>query len=246
MQSQRLKFSLRGVLSLIGIFLLIIFCAMAILIFNNLKSVEQNVLNLREQVNTATNKIQDITKTSKTSTEMFLAVTKEWQDYKNEEFNFQFKGPADWGKFVLVGADDIFQAKSEILPVGKSLVGSFEQLTAFGLRLNIKTYNSNDGQPQWASMEVRNALVKSVVGGCGEELFEKLKNLKLGELRNCSIKENIFGQKYLIYHYVNKADDQVTDVSVAVYPRDNFSINITLPVSLTEECNYFLQSVVFL
>ncbi len=240
MSKKQLKFSFRGVLLLIAVFLFVVFLFAAFFIYKNLKSVEQNVLNLREQMHSTNTKLQDFAQPKLNRTDIFKEMTKDWEAYQNEAFGFQLKHPVKWGKIIFEQFSGVTESAS------KNYLAFFPDIKDSGLAIKLIAYDSDDSIEKLATVDVKNALWQTNVGECKDVLFQKIKELKVGEIRNCFIRENIYGQRFLMYRYVQKKDDKVEENLIAVFPRDSYYLQVKLPDVYAEEIDYFLESIIFL
>ena len=113
----------------------------------------------------------------------------------------------------------------------------------------VATYNfSLTGEIHFASPGTKEILDKNAVGECANDLFEEIKVLDIGEIRNCYVRDNILSQKFIIYRHFKKLEQDNSEINqlVGVYPRDNYYLKIGLSGGLTPELEYFLESIVFL
>jgi hypothetical protein len=240
MSKKQLKFSFRGVLLLCSVFVGLLFLVAAFFVYNNLKSVEQNVLNLREQMRSTTSKLNDFSQPKLNQVEIFKEMTKDWEKYFNESFSFQLKHPTAWGKLA-------FTSPAVVNNVGdQKNIALFENLKDSGLVISILKYEAFDDSYKFASPDVKNALWQNKVGECQDGLFQKITELKVGDVRNCFVRENIYSQRFLFYRYVQKVDNQIVEKLIAVFPRDNYYLKVELPDAYSEELEYFLESIIFL
>lgn len=84
------KFSFKGVLLLATVFLFVVLLCLTVFVYRNLKGVEQNVLNLKEQLKTANQKLQNSDKTKLDPQELFDLATKDWAKYENFDRGLKF------------------------------------------------------------------------------------------------------------------------------------------------------------
>lgn len=238
--SNKKLFSIWGIL-LIVLVVAFLFCLIfASNIYRDLKKMEQSVYNLHGQLEAASLQLNRLNAAGNSLAEkaaQFTEATKNWTVYQNDKFDWQLKSPASWGNL------DFRSDSSE-----KLLKGFFTEDNQ-EIELFLQTYDTKelkDFSP-FASLAMQKSLLEAQVGECANELFEKIKDLNIGEIRNCAIQSNILTQKFIIYRYVRYVDNKVSvDQLIAVFPRDDYYIALKLPDNFSSEIEYFIQSVVFL
>ncbi len=229
--------------------LLVFFLMFSAYIYFDIKKVEQGVFNLYQQMKTTNDKITQFSVSDEEVAQKsmkFTEATKQWRIYQNSDHLFQFKSPANWGSFIFETRDD----KKVEYYSGQRLYGGFTNAASSNsLDLMLVTYDfSLPSKIDYASREVQQAVEKSEDGECPHDLFESLKKLNIGEIRNCYVQENILNQKFIVFHYVQVLPDiaGINDEVIAVCPRGDYYIKIDLPNEISPEIEYFIQSVVFL
>lgn len=239
----------RGIIVIVLLALFILFIVFAAYIYFDIKKVEQGVYNLYQQIKVTNNKIDQFSVADEETAEQamkFTEATKNWPIYQNSDYHFQFKSPAGWGNFILEKKDDKAKTPFE----GERWFGRFYNLSAESDRkVVIATYNfSLAGENRFAEPGMKDSLAKNEVGECGNELFEKIKALNIGEIRNCYVKNNILNQRFIIYRYFKPADQAVPAINrlVGVYPLAHYYLTVDLSGGLAAETEYFIKSIVFL
>ena len=72
------------------------------------------------------------------------------------------------------------------------------------------------------------------------------KSLNIGEIRNCTVKENSVKQKYVYFRYVETSvENGVKAKGVELFPMKDFYAAVMLPSQLDEDETNFIQSFVF-
>ena len=218
----------------------------SIKVYFNLNNIEQNVFNLYQQMKVTNSKIDVIATVGDDLSEMskkFSEATKNWEIYQNAEYNFQMKYPHNWGNVFFTVVENAETIK-------KGLNGDFDKSdNEMDLQIRIRSYDFGNYEQEliYASSEVGNNLQSGSIGECNDDIFYSLKRLNIGEIRNCVVKENILGQKYLVYRYILINNEKVAARGlVAVYPRESYYFLVTLPENDNTDLEYFLQSVAFL
>lgn len=234
-----IKFSWQGILAIIIAVVFVLSLIFGNLIYQDLKNVEQNIFNLYQQVRNTNTKIDQFNIGSEKEAQQsmkFSEITKNWQVYQNEEFNFQMKSPASWGSLqfqLSPQKDGAVTANFPSYRDGKTVVLTFLK------------YNESAGK--FASLAVRDELVKESVGECSNNLFNQLKILGKGEIRNCFVRENILKQKFIVYRRVEQVSkDKIFDEHLAVFPRNDYYLAVRLSEAIEAEVDYFIQSIVFI
>jgi hypothetical protein len=233
-----------GVLIIVLIILVGIFFGVAVSMYNNLKMTQSSVFNLYNEVKTANKKIDKFSFTGEESAQkskQFTEATKNWQIYQNEEFHFQFKHPVSWGELEFTTVVDSSRETD-----GKMYITSFNK-TVHGKSLNMEIAEYDyflDDEVVIVNRDIVNRLTESQAGVCHDDLFNKLESTGLGEVRNCYVYENILGQKFLVYLFLEP--HMSFSQLFVVYPRDSYYIKMVLPESDNSELEYFIQSLVFL
>jgi len=240
------KFSLTGVLVILLLAVAVVFLFYAFYIFNDLQKVRQDVVNLYNEFKVASGKIDKFGLSEENSAEKsmkFTEATKNWQIYQNDDYHFQLKNPASFGDLTVVQND---RQNKQLGIVGQSLTAKFSKMYDSALAAHVVTYNyANPQGAVWlADKSVFDELNKSASGECASSLFDALKTLSAGEIRNCFVYENILSQKYVIYRLVN--NEKKINTLEAVFPRETFYVAFDLAGSLDSQMDYLLQSVVFL
>ncbi|HMB26141.1 MAG TPA: hypothetical protein VKP03_01865 [Patescibacteria group bacterium] len=236
------RFNYKGVLFIISIVLVAAILALIYFMYTDLKKVEQGIFNLDQQLESTVEKIDysGIGEQNAEKSLQFSEATKQWKIYQNENFHFQFKYPAGWGYFDL---RDLSENDEKIFS-DQRFIGNFSLLER-RLKLRLSTYNMSETEEKKFANEKVNQIVKdSETGECGNELFFELESLGLGEVRNCFVRENILGQRFLVFRYYNSITEESN--KVAVYPRDYFYLKLNMAEKSEAEENYFIQSIVFL
>lgn len=244
---REVKFSWRGVLVII---LLVIFGAFLVFgsfIYEDLKQVEENIYNLYQQVKTTNSKIDKFNVADEDAAKQamkFTEATKNWQVYQNDELGFQLKSPASWGTLEFetpVGSKEYQSIGNRAVT---ALFSYFKNPPA--LVMNFIDYQTVAKDEKFADSTVKDIIANEPIGECSNELFEGLKKLNIGEIRNCFVKENILNQKFITYRHVRYDDKkQLVDEHLAVYARDKYYLAVQLPRELTDEFEYFIESIVF-
>ncbi len=242
---KRIKFNLIGI---ILVFLLAVFVFVLLFVsymYQDLKSVQQGVFNLTEEVKITNDKIDQFSITDEQTAQKslkFTEATKKWDIYQNSEYKFQFKNPLPWGSFSLLASYN--EGDHEPSSVQGLFAGASK---SEALSLVLIDYDKFQGV-NYASHEVEQYLVQSSLGECNIEIFAALKKLNLGEIRNCFVRENILNQKYLVYRYYKDYDvfGAAKNNLVMVYPRENFYVYSFLKDDVSAEVDYFIQSLVFM
>jgi len=226
----------------------VLFGALLILLnylYRDVKKVETAMNNLHEQLQNANSKLQKIdagNAVSKSAGEKFAESTKTWQEYVDQSFGFKFKSPLGWGN-VEFKEQGVETAVAE--SPGKFLIGKFNFKPQSDLSVEIKTNDNLLGQ-SFSNESVRIELAAANVGDCSAKMFTALKTLALGEIRNCTIKENSVFQKYISFRFVEIAKDkQEIDKSVALFLMKDFYTVIFLPAQITDDETNFIRSFVF-
>jgi hypothetical protein len=221
--------------------LLLLAAIFSVYIYKDLKRVEQSVYNIYQEIKTTNGKIEKysaLDEQSAQNTVKFTEATKNWQIYQNDDFHFQMKSPASWGQFNFnlrnVDAED-----NVIYSMGKfHLLGE----SPF-LQLELANYDFNqEGFKPLSSQSLFQTVLRNQTTECENQVFDDLKQLNVGEVRNCYVRENILNQKFLIFRLVN----ETTGSLLAVYPRENYYLKVDLPDEINAEVDYFIQSLVFL
>jgi len=243
------RFSIQGVTIIVLLALFVLFVIFIAYIYFDIKKVEQGVYNLYQQVKATNNKIEQFSVAEEENAQramQFTEATKNWPIYQNGDYHFQFKSPAGWGNFILEKKDD--QKNTPF--VGERLFGRFLNLNANGAgSLMVATYNfSLLGESHFASPGIKDILDKNAVGECGNDLFDKVNALNIGEIRNCFVRDNILNQKFIVYRQYKKSEPANSEINrlVGVYPRGHYYLRIDLSDGLTPELEYFIESIVFL
>ena len=246
--SKKNKFSLSGILILVGLVFVICFFVVMVFVYQDLKTVESNVHNLYNQVRTQNVKIdqfgvvdEDLARQSM----LFSEATKNWQSYQNNEFGFQLKNPVSWGN-----VESAIAKEDGLNYVGQRLQGSFDKFSDGYLNFEAESYDFIDqnilGLNKFATKDLHQELLLNKTGECNHETFEALKKLELGEIRNCHVRENILKQKFIVYRYVIMSEGSLLNQLVSVYPREDFYLKVNLPNEVLDEIDYFIQSIVFM
>ncbi|MBU1131858.1 hypothetical protein KKC32_01210 [Patescibacteria group bacterium] len=246
MRKEKFEFSFRIPILITLVIVFTSFLVCASFIYTNLKKVEQNVLNLHEQVRFTNDRIENFGLADDSTAERsvkFSEATKNWQMYQNEEFGFQLKSPASWG--ALQYHTDSNGQLEKIS--GRKVSAQFQSLEKQKpIVISFATYDFAD-KLSYANKEIRQTVKDNKIGECPFELFEQLKDLNIGDIRNCFIKENIFKQKYIMYRHVFALDEyNLVDELLVVHPRENFYLYVNVPDELTSDILYFIDSIVFL
>ena len=193
----------------------------SVYVFSDLKKVQQSVYNIHQEIKTTNEKLEKysaLDEQSAQKTVKFTEATKNWQIYHDTDFNFQMKSPASWGQFHfnLRNVDD---EEKMIYSHGKfHLLGE----SSF-LEVEVVDHQfTQDGFSQLSNEDLYSSTLRNMTGECNNQTFEALKDLSIGEVRNCYVRENILNQKLLIYRLVN---DDLSSL-MAVYPRENYYIKI--------------------
>jgi len=236
---QKNKLSITGIIFIVLLVIIGVFLIFVLYLYDDIKRMEQGVYNLYNEMRTTNSKIESlgmVDESSAQKTVNFTEATKNWQIYQNDDFNFQLKSPASWGNFIF-----------EQDEVNRINGGYFENFVDKN-KLNISLMQYNSETKKFASSQVKQIVDKSKMGECSNKLFETLKKLGIGEIRNCFVYENILHQKYITYRYVKSLsqDEQIISQLICIYPRDEFYLKVNLPDQIQAEEEYFVQSLVFL
>lgn len=239
-------FNFTGVIFLVFAVIFGTFLVLVNVMYKNVKQVEATIINLHDQMTNTTKKLETINKENMEEkiqpSEPVFSYGKNWQNYVHQTFGFQFKSPVGWGNFE-------FKEHGAETPLvespGKYLIGNFNFKPANEITVELKTNDNRIGKIL-SSEAVRTELAASDVGDCGDSMFNALKALDLGELRNCGVKENIMKQKYLVFRFVTRAAETDTATqTVSMYPMKDYYLAIKYPDRLSDEENSFIQSFVF-
>lgn len=249
MRRKKIAYFLGAILVVI-LGLIVIFLVFIVNVYNDIQQVENRVYNLYQEVKESNERLEKFStvneKIAQKSIE-FTEATKNWQIYQNQEFQFQLKSPASWGN-LMVNAAQKQETSNEVR--GTRLMSSFNHLQQAEMKLKMSVTTYDFAEPGryylFANKSVFDKLNKEIVGECSFELFDSVKDLNIGEVRNCYVYENILNQKYLIFRYVRQENGEKTNELLAVYPRDNYYLSVSLPDKISSEVEYFLQSIVFL
>ena len=190
------RFNLTGITLIVFLGVFVVFIIFGSSIYQNIKKVEHNVFNLYQQVRTTNSKIDQFGVADEEMAQQslkFTEATKNWQMYQNEEFGFQLKNPVSWGSLEY--------ALSEQAEAGKHSSANFTHFRdGSPLRLAVTTYDyqAEAAVVNYANRELYNTLLHNKVGECNDKVFGVLNNLKIGEIRNCFVRENILKQKFIL------------------------------------------------
>ncbi|NQT50056.1 hypothetical protein HQ571_05150 [Candidatus Kuenenbacteria bacterium] len=243
--AKKIKFNLTGVLAIVIVSIFVFLLIFAVYIYEDLKSVEQGVFNLHEQIKVNSKTLANTTKETKDENNTdFSATTKNWKIHQNNNFNFQFKNPKQWGSFLLELVSFADSEKDE-----KFFTGKFVKEKQISTpQLIVASYHVSKNEKLYSSEEVENVLEESDLGECSVKLFNELEKLDIGQVRNCFIKENILKQKYISYRYYLPADAENPETNnlTIVFPREDFFIQINPTDESNKDLEYFIQSLVFL
>lgn len=248
-------FSLSGILILVILGLLVCFLVINIYVYQDLKTVEHSVFNLYNQVRTQNSKIDQFGASDENIVQQsmkFSEATKNWQTYQNNEFELQLKNPTSWGNFEAY----IYTADGQNY-VGRRLDGKFDKFGDDYLNITAESYDFYDIKNiqsqiepsrsyKYSSHDVYEKLFLNEIGECNNEMFAALKNLQVGEIRNCFVRENILKQKFIVYRYAFSDAERIVNQLVAVYPREDYYVMTNLPDDILDEVDYFIQSIIFM
>jgi hypothetical protein len=239
------QFNFTGVIFLVFAVIFGTFLVLVNVMYKNVKQVEATIINLHDQMTNTTLKLESINKEKLEGAEEptpKLSYGDNWQNFVHQTFGFQFKSPVGWGNFD-------FKEQGADTPIaespGKYFIGKFNFKPASEIEVELKTKDNRIGK-MYSSEAVRSELAASDNGDCGDKLFEALKALDIGEIRNCIVKENILNQKYLTFRFVIKGEETAPGTqSIALYPMSNYYLAVLYPDNLSEEEIAFIQSFVF-
>lgn len=224
--AKQFKFSFKGVLLLAAVFLFVVLLFLTSFVYRNLKGVEQNVLNLKEQLKTANQKLQNSDETKLDPQELFDLATKDWAKYENFDRGLKFKYPAEWGKIL------------ENTGERKFVFENFRDL-----KFSFVEYEAEN---KFINSEIRQLLWQTEIGDCSRILVDKLTGLDNGQVHNCLIRDNLAGQKYLIYRYSVQKEEEFKEFSLAIFPREAIYLQWDLPKNYLQEIDLLFKGVVFL
>jgi len=237
-----------GLLVVILILIISFLLYFVINFYHDFKKVSIGVHNVQQELRSTREKIADIDLYSETSAQGrvdFTEVTKHWQVYQNDEFDFQFKFPSDWGEadFSNYSTDE---QEENVEKEERRFTGVFENLLSRnGLNLFVSDYGFEGGQ-DYSSADIQKILLLEKLGECSDRVFTDLKDLNIGEIRNCFIQQNILNQKFILFRNVDKQEGENINQQLAVYPREDYYLTVFLSDEYNEEINFFVQSIVFL
>jgi|GEM_PF-4535552 len=195
---------------------------------SSLRNLNLWIFNIHDEIGETHRQIEELKSRPMPTTAVaqnFVAKTRNWLFFENQNYDFQFKNPFDWGLFNYDCVKN--------LCVGNFVNQPSHPEVEFGGYDLKKEYEY-----------IKNLLPMAEPGSCRDDLFEMVKKIRAGELRFCETKENVLGQKYLMYRFFD-INQPGTELSFeAFFPNKNWYI-IVRKLVMDEGGENFLTGFIF-
>ncbi|MFA6537214.1 MAG: hypothetical protein WCT18_02330 [Patescibacteria group bacterium] len=193
----------------------------------NVRSLRLWIFNIHEEINETHKQLKELKdrpSSSAQSAQNFSTQTRNWLFTENQTFGFQFKSPFDWGAFAQTCTDNYCQGNFVNRPSNPEV--------SFGQYSLVQDYDL-----------LRSLVQTHELGFCHDDFFDRLKKIGQGELRYCEIRENVLGQKYLLFRFYDEKKSAETSFE-ALLPNQK-SFILVKKIVLDDEGKNFLAGFIF-